>query len=91
MRKTSGGITGGIIMIGIAVLLVTDYWWPGIMFVIGAALAIPALLRKEYSKAGLAVVIFAGIPFVVTAMVNITYVAAAVLAIVGLYNIIRRS
>ena len=91
MRKTPGGFAGGIMMIGIAVLLITDYWWPGIMFVIGAAQAIPALLRKEYSKAALAVVIFAGIPFVVTAIVNITYVAALILVVVGLYSIIKRS
>ncbi|MBN1965127.1 MAG: hypothetical protein JW910_10810 [Anaerolineae bacterium] len=30
-------IAGGVFLIGLAVLFLTNYWWPGIMFVIGAS------------------------------------------------------
>ncbi len=33
--KRSGQITGGIFLIGIAVLALTRFWWPGIMVVLG--------------------------------------------------------
>ena len=91
MRRGSNGLSGGIIMIGIAVLLITDYWWPGIMYVVGASMAIPALINKEYSKAALAVVIFGGIPFLIFSEIKIAHLAAAVLVVVGLYSIIKRT
>ncbi len=39
MRKERSGVAGGLILIGIGVLLITGWWWPGIMVVIGVALA----------------------------------------------------
>ncbi len=30
-------ISGGVFMIGLAILFMTGFWWPGIMFVIGAS------------------------------------------------------
>lgn len=29
---------GGVFLIGLAVLFITGWWWPGIMFVVGAAM-----------------------------------------------------
>ena len=30
-------VSGGIFLIGLAMLFLTDFWWPGILFVIGAS------------------------------------------------------
>ncbi len=30
-------IAGGVFLIGLAILFMTGYWWPGIMFVLGAS------------------------------------------------------
>jgi len=38
-----GGITGGIWLIGIAVLAVTGWWWPGIMVLIGISVLVGGL------------------------------------------------
>jgi hypothetical protein len=37
-KQQSDQTFGGIMLIGLAVLFLTGYWWPGIMFVIGAAM-----------------------------------------------------
>ncbi len=38
-NKNRGDQTfGGVMLIGLALLFLTGWWWPGIMFVIGAAL-----------------------------------------------------
>ena len=30
-------VSGGVFLIGLALLFMTGYWWPGILFVIGAS------------------------------------------------------
>ena len=37
-EKRSSEILGGTFLIGLAVLFLTGWWWPGIMYVIGIAL-----------------------------------------------------
>lgn len=37
IEKRASDISGGVFMIGLAVLFLTNYWFPGILFVIGAA------------------------------------------------------
>ena len=34
-KHTASGISGGIFQIGLGVLLMTDWWWPGIRLVTG--------------------------------------------------------
>ena len=31
-------VSGGVFLIGLALLFLTDWWWPGIMFVVGASI-----------------------------------------------------
>jgi hypothetical protein len=37
-KQHSDQTFGGVMLIGLAVLFLTGYWWPGVMFVIGAAM-----------------------------------------------------
>jgi hypothetical protein len=37
-KNRSDQTFGGVMLIGLALLFLTGWWWPGIMFVIGAAL-----------------------------------------------------
>ena len=30
-----GGVAGGVVLVGIGMLALTGWWWPGIMLVIG--------------------------------------------------------
>jgi hypothetical protein len=42
-----GGITGGIWLIGIAVLAVTGWWWPGVLVLIGLSALISGLAAGD--------------------------------------------
>jgi len=42
-----GGIMGGIWLIGIAVLAVTGWWWPGIMVLVGLSAILGAVTRNR--------------------------------------------
>ena len=34
-KKRGSAISGGIFLISLGVLIITDWWWPGIMFALG--------------------------------------------------------
>ena len=36
-KERGDQVSGGVFLIGIAVLFMTGYWWPGVLFVIGAS------------------------------------------------------
>ena len=42
-EKRANEIFGGTFLIGLAVLFIINWWWPGIMFVIGIALIVRAV------------------------------------------------
>ncbi|MBI3175279.1 MAG: hypothetical protein HYZ25_16260 [Chloroflexi bacterium] len=50
-KRTKSGIAGGIFLIGLGVLIFTGSWWPGLMFVIGLALAADRAFRGNYVQA----------------------------------------
>ncbi len=50
-KRTKSGIAGGIFLIGLGVLILTGSWWPGLMFVIGLALAADRAFRGNYAQA----------------------------------------
>jgi hypothetical protein len=64
-EKTAGGITGGLMLIGIGVLAFTGGWWPGIMVVIGIAIIGGMLYRRQFLSILPVAFIFFGIPAVV--------------------------
>jgi len=51
IRRTKSGIAGGIFLIGMGILILTGSWWPGLMFVIGLALAADRAFRGNYVQA----------------------------------------
>jgi len=50
-KPTKSGIAGGIFLIGLGMLILTGNWWPGLMFVIGSALAADRVFRGNYAQA----------------------------------------
>jgi len=64
-EKAAGGITAGLILIGIGVLALTDRWWPGIMVVIGVAVIAGMLYRRQFLSTLPIALIFFGIPAVI--------------------------
>ena len=61
-RRTRDGITGGLLLIGIGVLLFTGSWWPGIMVVLGIAIGAGLVFRGRYLAGLVMAAIFFSIP-----------------------------
>ena len=90
-RKRSHRLGSAIFFIGLAVLLVTDWWWPGIAVVIASSMALPSLLQGRYFHAMTTVIIAA----TVVALTLIksdhlwTYLGAGALLLVGVGDLFR--
>jgi membrane protein implicated in regulation of membrane protease activity len=88
-RRTGDGITGGLILIGIGVLLFTNWWWPGIMIVIGVGVAAGLVFRGRYIPALINCAIFFGIPVLVEANIPWQLVGPAILIGIGIIVLVK--
>jgi len=87
-KKEIKGLTPALILIGIGVLALADYLWPGIFFVIGGALLIGGLAAgKNWSEmTGGLIMLAIGVYFVLPFRLNIAsidWLGPAVLIIIG--------
>ena len=88
-----GGVAGGVVLVGIGMLALTGWWWPGIMLVIGCGLAAERLLRGEFFQAVAVFALFLAIPLGVSLLQHIdipwSLVGPFVLVAAGLAIIVR--
>jgi hypothetical protein len=86
MRRERSGVAGGLILIGIGVLLVTGWWWPGIMVVLGVALAAERWLSGRTREGIVVLGIFLGIPVAISLMasIDIPWIWVVALVLIGL-------
>jgi hypothetical protein len=87
-NKEIRGITPALILIGIGVLALTGYLWPGIFFVIGGALIIGGLAAgKNWSEmTGGLIMLVIGVYFVLPFRLpeaSMAYLGPAILIIIG--------
>ncbi len=61
-RDSRNPITGGLLLAGIGVLLLTGWWWPGIMVVLGIAIGAGLVFRNRYLEGAVVAAIFFAIP-----------------------------
>lgn len=71
MHRERSGVAGGLILIGIGVLLITGWWWPGIMVVIGVAVAAERWLSGRTREALVVLAIFLAIPVAIALLTNV--------------------
>ncbi len=81
-RRQGDGITGGLFLIGLGILVFTGWWWPGIMVVLGIAIASGLAFRGRYLQAAIMALIFFGIPILVSA--NIPWEIFGPMILIGL-------
>jgi hypothetical protein len=62
MGMRRGSIASGVFLIGLGMLVLTGWWWPGIMLVIGLAWAAELAHRGQTAAAAGAFLGFAAIP-----------------------------
>jgi hypothetical protein len=65
-KKQASSISGGIFLIGLGVLFLTDWWWPGIMLVIGLSGGAELIFRGQVARGLGTMAFFCGIPLIWT-------------------------
>lgn len=69
-RDDRNGVTGGILLVGLGVLLYTEWWWPGILIVLGVAFGAGLAFRGKYVPAVVVALIFFTLAFFAQYMVQ---------------------
>ena len=64
-QRTASGISGGIFLISLGILIITDWWWPGIMFAIGLSSGAELIFRGKVARGVGTLLFFSAIPIVV--------------------------
>ncbi|HWE39477.1 MAG TPA: hypothetical protein VG406_23195 [Isosphaeraceae bacterium] len=84
-RRRADEISGAVWLIGLGVLLITGYWWPGILFVIGAGMIVQALAegRAWYASQGALWMFGLGIWFATGAPIGALFIVLGISALLG--------
>ncbi|MFO7321039.1 MAG: hypothetical protein DIU68_004875 [Chloroflexota bacterium] len=96
-RRSSDQVFMGVFLIGLAVLFLSSYWWPGIMFVIGLAMIARTVSEgREWNSDRNALIVlgigvlFAAWDFVGGALrIDMDVMLPLALIVVGLYLLFR--
>jgi hypothetical protein len=65
LKKRGSAISGGIFLISLGVLIITDWWWPGIMFALGLSGGAELIFRGKIWRGLGTIAFFSAIPIVV--------------------------
>jgi len=64
-QRTASRISGGIFLISLGVLIITGWWWPGIMIALGLSGGAELVFRGQIAKGIGTLAFFCAIPIVV--------------------------
>jgi hypothetical protein len=81
-RRNHSPITGGLLLIGIGVLALTGWWWPGIMVVLGIAVGAGLVFRGRYLLGAIIAALFFAIPLLAEA--NIPWAIYGPMILIGI-------
>ena len=92
-QRLASGVSLGIFLIGLGVLIVTGWWWPGIMIVLGLASGGELIFRGRFWAGVGSLVFFCGIAIAVelirVAEVPWALVAAMILIGLGVITLVK--
>ena len=77
-KKQASGISGGIFLIGLGVLMYTNWWWPGIMLVIGLSAGAEQIFRGKIASGIGTIAFFSAFP-IIWAIVQSTDISWAII------------
>ena len=77
-KKQASGISGGIFLIGLGMLLYTGWWWPGIMLVIGLSAGAEQIFRGKIASGIGTIAFFSAFP-IIWAIVQATDISWAII------------
>jgi hypothetical protein len=64
-QRKASGISFGIFLISLGILIITGWWWPGIMFALGLSGAAELVFRGKIARGIGTLAFFSAIPIVV--------------------------
>ena len=64
-KRMADGISGGIFLISLGVLLYTGWWWPGIMIALGLSSGASLIFRGRIWQGILSLAFFCAIPITI--------------------------
>jgi hypothetical protein len=64
-QRQASGISGGIFLISLGILIITGWWWPGIMIALGLSGGAELIFRGQIAKGIGTLAFFCAIPIVV--------------------------
>ncbi len=85
----AGAIFSALVLIGLAILTITDAWWPGIMLVIGIPLALRQYLLKRTYDMCVTLLVFVGTFISVQYDLNWRILLPVLFCIGAIYILIR--
>ena len=93
-KKGKGdAISGGIFLISLGVLLVTGWWWPGIMIALGLSSGAGLIFRGKIWQGVLSLAFFCSIPIIVWIIqgtdISWTLVGAFILIGIGIIVLVK--
>ena len=88
-EKRGDAVGKGVFLIGLGILFFTHYWWPGILYVILAAIFARACFLGKIKDLSVALLIFVLLALIWYYPVDQTYIVPAILILLGLFYIMR--
>jgi predicted membrane protein len=70
-KKKAHALSSALFLIGVAILIITEMWWPGLMLAVGLPLALRQYLLGRTYDMGVSLLVFVGT--FVTVQYNITW------------------
>jgi hypothetical protein len=64
-QRVASSISGGIFLISLGILIITDWWWPGIMLAIGLSGGAEQIFRGHTARGISTMAFFCAIPLAV--------------------------
>ena len=88
-ERAHNPITAGLLLVGLGVLLLTGWWWPGIMVVLGIAIGAGLVFRGRYLAGLVTAAIFFTIPLLTEAPIRWQIFGPMVLIGIGAVVLIK--
>lgn len=88
-QTKASGISAGIFLISLAVLILTGWWWPGIMLAIGLAGGARLAFEGQYSRALIVFGIFTAIPLLMESEIPWVIVVPVILVSLGVVALVK--
>ena len=70
-KNKAKALSTALFLVGLAIILFLDAWWPGIMIVIGVPLSLKQFLQGRFHDAAISLFVFVG--FFIIAQFNISW------------------